>query len=179
MRRYPYLAGVLIALGVLAAYLWSQPNPAVAVDLVAELPNATQRRPRPEAFAVQDITIAGEAKRSIVVAEQSRIIWEQTVPTGGWLQVSLGVREQAWQRDGTGVLFLVGVSHDDRYEELVNIVIDPFSRESDRQWLPVLLDLAPWAGQRVELIFNTRVAQTGASAVDHLPVWGVPAVVTR
>ena len=89
------------------------------------------------------------------------------------------MREEAWTREGSGVLFMVGVSHDGRYEELVNIVIDPFARPSDRQWLPVLLDLAPWAGQRVEIILNTRIAQQSAATPLHLPAWGAPAIVTR
>jgi hypothetical protein len=42
-----------------------------------------------------------------------------------------------------------------------------------------MLDLSPWAGQRVELIFNTRPAHAGASPANHLAVWGAPAIVTR
>lgn len=174
-----FVSGVVIAVVVLVGLWWSRAEPAVAIDLVAELHSATQRRPSPEAFTVQEVTIAGTSTRAIAVAEPSRLAWEQTVPSGGWLRVSLGVREQAWQRAGSGVLFMVGVSHGGRYEELVNIVIDPFAHATDRQWLPVLLDLAPWAGQRVELVFNTRIAETGATGGVHLPVWGAPAMVTR
>ncbi len=151
----------------------------MAIDLIAELPNATQRRPSPDAFTTQDVTIAGDGRPAIVVAEQSRLTWEQTVPQDGWLQVRLGVREEAWAREGSGVLFMVGVSHEGRYEELVNVVLDPFTRPSDRQWLPVLLDLAPWAGQRIEIILNTRVAPDTPAPSVHLPAWGAPAIVTR
>ena len=179
MKYRWYLFGVIVALAGLAAWMMTSNAQVVAIDLVTNLPKATQLRPSPETFHVQNVTLAGETKKSIYVAEPSRVIWDETVPDSGWLQVSLGVREEAWTREGSGVLFLVGVSHQGRYEELVSLIVNPYANASDRQWLPILLDLAPWAGQRVELIFNTRAAHTEASPANHLAVWGAPAIVTR
>lgn len=179
MKYRGYIVGVVVALAALAAWQLSSPAPEVALDLVDHLPNATQRRPSDETFHVQDVTLAGQTKKSIYVAEPSRVIWEEIIPDGGWMQVSLGVREEAWTREGSGVLFLIGVSHEGRYEELVSLIVNPYANAADRQWLPVLLDLSPWAGQRVELIFNTRVSHAEASPANHLAVWGAPAIVTR
>lgn len=163
----------------MTAWWLAAPAPSVAIDLVANLEKATQRRPSPEAFRVVDVALAGDSKKSIYVSEPSRLIWEETVPPNAWFQVSLGVREEAWTREGSGVLFMVGVSQNGRYEELVSLVVNPFANPADRQWLPLLLDLSPWAGQRVELVLNTRVAHPEASAANHLAVWGAPAIVTR
>lgn len=174
-----YGLGAVVALVVLASFWLASPAPVVAVDLVEQLPNATQRRPSPDSFRVLDVSLAGETKRSIYVAEPSRLVWEETIPPNAWLQVALGVREEAWAREGAGVLFMVGVSQDGRYEELVSLIVNPHANAADRQWLPVLLDLAPWAGQRVELVLNTRVAHADASPANHLAVWGAPAIVTR
>lgn len=180
MMKYRwYLVGAIVGLAVLGAWWMSAGRPAVAIDLVDHLPNATQLRPSPETFQTTDIRLADETKRSIYASEPSRIIWEEVIPEHGWLSVSLAVREEAWTREGSGVLFLVGVSHQGRYEELVSLVVNPYSNAADRQWLPVLLDLSPWAGQRVELILNTRVAHAEASPANHLAVWGAPAIVTR
>lgn len=180
MMKYRwYAVGAIVGLVAIAAWWMSSNRLVVAIDLVTHLPKATQLRPSPETFHTADIRLAGESKRSIYAAEPSRIIWEEVVPDRGWLQVSLGVREEAWTREGSGVLFLVGVSHEGRYEELLSIVVNPYSNAADRQWLPILLDLAPWAGQRVELILNTRVAHAEASPANHLAVWGAPAIVTR
>ena len=180
MMKYRwYLVGVVAGLAVLAAWWMSSSAPAVVIDLVDRLPSATQLRPSDETFHVQNVSLAGETKKSIYVAEPSRVIWEETVPARGWLQVSLAVREEAWTREGSGVLFLVGISHEGRYEELVSLIVNPYANAADRQWLPILLDLSPWAGQRVELIFNTRVAHAEASTANHLAVWGAPAIVSR
>lgn len=174
-----YFVGAAVATVALVAWWLAAPAPAVAIDLVANLEKATQRRPSPEAFRVIDVALAGESKKSIYVAEPSRLIWEETIPSQAWLQVSLGVREEAWAREGAGVLFMVGISQNGRYEELVSLIVNPFANAGDRQWLPVLLDLSPWAGQRVELVLNTRVAHPEASAANHLALWGAPAIVTR
>lgn len=174
-----YLAGAVVAAAALIGWWLSSPAPEVAIDLVANLDKATQRRPSPEAFRVVDVALAGDSKHSIYVAEPSRLIWQETIPSQAWLQVSLGVREEAWNREGSGVLFMVGVSQNGQYQELVSLVVNPFANASDRQWLPLLLDLAPWAGQRVELVLNTRVAHVDASPANHLALWGAPAIVTR
>lgn len=174
-----YIVGIVLALAAVAVWQMSSGAPAVAIDLVVQLPKATQLRPSPETFQTADIRIAGDTKRSIYAAEPSRIIWEEVVPERGWLSMSLGVREEAWTREGSGVLFLIGISHEGRYEELVSLVVNPYANAADRQWLPLLLDLAPWAGQRVELVLNTRVAHPEANAANHLAVWGAPAIVTR
>lgn len=174
-----YIAGALVAVVALVVWQKSSSTATVAIDLVTQLPKATQLRPSPETFQTADIRLGNETKKSIYASEPSRIIWEEVVPERGWLSVSLGVREEAWTREGSGVLFLVGVSHQGRYEELVSLVVNPYSNPADRQWMPLLLDLAPWAGQRVELIFNTRVSHPTASPANHLAVWGAPAIVTR
>lgn len=179
MKYRWYLVGVIIGLAALAAWWMASGAPAVAIDLVDRLPHATQRRPSPEAFRAIDVSLAGESKKSIYVAEPSRLIWEEVIPPHAWLQVSLGVREEAWVREGSGVLFMVGISQDGRYQELVSLVVNPFANAADRQWLPLLLDLSPWAGQRVELVLNTRVAHADATAANHLALWGAPAIVTR
>lgn len=179
-RPAGYLAGIGAGLVVLVIWwaVWAG-RAEVVVDLVAELPNATQMRPSPETFHVADIRLNGDAKPSIYVTDQSRLIFEQDVPRDAWLQVSLGVREEAWTRENAGVLFMVGVSHAGRYDELVSLIVNPYGNPADRGWLPVLLDLSPWAGQRVELIFNTREAYPGAGLAHHLAAWGAPAIVTR
>lgn len=174
-----YLAGVVVGLVILAAWWASSGGATVVLDLVDHLPNAAQRRPTPETFHVADVRIDGVSERSIYVTGESRLIFIETIPKDGWLQVSLGLREEGWSREGAGALFMVGVSHAGRYEELISLVVNPYANPADRRWLPVLLDLSPWAGEQVELILNTREAYPGAGTANHLAVWGAPALITR
>jgi hypothetical protein len=180
MARYRWLlVGVLVGVVTLVAW-WSVATGGgkVAIDLVAELPNAL-RRPNPEAFLVQDVGLGGVTKQAIAVTQATRITWTEQIPNSAWLEVSLGLREEAWSREGDGVLFRVGVSRAGVYEELVSLVVNPFANPADRQWYPIMLDLSPYAGETVEIIFNTNAGVTGDNAANDLALWGAPRVVVR
>lgn len=170
------------AIGIVAVVVWTQSlgSGTVALDLVDRFPNAFQARPNPEAFTVGDVTISGRTLKSISVSQASRIIWKETIPSNAWLDVTLGLREEAWTKTGDGVLFLVGISHAGKYDELVSLVVNPFGNPADRQWYPLMLDLSPYAGQEVEVIFNTRPGPGDKGNADNdLAVWGAPTIVTR
>ena len=174
-----FVAGAVV--GLLGLIVWSRSmgSAVMFADLVDHFPKATQARPNPEAFVVGDVTIGGRMLKSIGVNQASRIVWTETMPANAWLEVSLGVREEAWARQGDGVLFLVGISHAGKYDELVSLIVNPFANPADRQWYPLLLDLSPYAGQEVEIIFNTRPGVGDATADNDLGVWGAPRIVTR
>ena len=180
MARYRWLIlGALAGVVVLVGWWWASNGPGtVAIDLVGRFPSAL-RRPNPDVFALQDITIGGVTKSSITVAQASRITWIETIPKDGWLDVSLGMREESWTRPGDGVLFRVGVSYGGRYEELVSLVVNPFANHADRQWYPLLLDLSPFAGESVEIIFNTNAGAESSNTDNDLAVWGEPRVTVR
>jgi hypothetical protein len=151
---------------------------------VDHFPSAAQARPNREAFVVGDVTIAGRTLKSIAVSQASRIVWIEKVPKNAWLEVNLGVREEAWTKTGDGVLFMVAVSSPGIdgnmvYDELVSLIVNPFANPADRQWYPLMLDLSPYAGKEVEVIFNTRAGAADATVDNDLGVWGSPSIVTR
>jgi hypothetical protein len=152
---------------------------AVVASFDYDLSRATEMRPSADVFRVVDVALNGESRRAIYVTTQSRLIFTESIPEHGWLDVALGVREEAWTRDNTGVLFMIGVSAAGKYEELISLIVNPFHNPADRQWLPIKLDMSPWAGQDVQLIFNTRVSHPGGTEQPHLALWGEPRLVTR
>jgi hypothetical protein len=108
------------------------------------------------------------------------------VPDNAWLKVSLGMKEQSWTMQGNGVIFQIGVTNGKAYEELVRLHVNPFTEPGDRQWKDLTLDLSPYAGQAVDLIFNNLSGPDpprGQPSVDDrngdLPLWGAPRVVIK
>lgn len=180
MRRVgPYLLGGALAVGALLFWLSRWSGDTTVVSLTADLSRATEARPSADVFRVVDVSLNGVTHPAIYATAPSRLIFTETVPPHGWLDVALGVREEAWTRENTGVLFMVGVSAGGKYEELVSLIVNPFNNPADRQWLPLKLDLSPWVGQSVQLILNTRVSHAGGTTSPHLALWGAPAIVTR
>lgn len=153
---------------------------ASAVDLVATLGNAT-KAPAGGTFDTVDVEIDGEAKRAIYAPPPTRITWKVRVPDNAWLKVAVGTKQESWTQEGNGVLFLVGVSDSRRFDELFRQHVHPFANEGDRKWIPVFVDLSAYAGEDIELIFNTRSGPDGQPddpRADH-PLWGAPEIIVR
>lgn len=145
-------------------------------DFVATVDQASVRRPGPEVFAVRDVTVGGVTRRAITVTQASRIAWDLDVPAHAWLEGFVAMEEAAWAAAGDGVLVRVGVSFEDRYEEFLTQTINPSVVADDRRWIPFTVDLSPFAGRRLSLIFNTGANNTPD---NDLTAWGDLRVVTK
>jgi hypothetical protein len=173
-----FLVGAVVGVIALVVWMRSLGNGTVAVDLVDHFPQATAR-PNSGVFTVGDVTIAGRTLKSISVNQASRIIWKEQIPKHAWLDVSLALKEEAWNKTGDGVLFFISITAAGKNDELVSLIVNPFGNPADRQWYPLMLDLSPYAGQEVEIIFNTRAGAGDATADNDFAVWGSPTIVTR
>ena len=171
------LAVVLIAGGW---WLFSRGSGAPTVDLVAQLSSA-QRSPAERTFNVTDVNLNGESHKAIEAEPPSRITWKVRIPDDAWLRVNVGLKPEAWTAEGDGVLFFVGVSDGRTFDKLFEQVVNPFNQPGDRKWIPVMVDLSSYAGEEVELHFNTR---NSADRKPHDPrndfaVWGAPEIISK
>ena len=179
MKRSGVLAVVAVLVVAVAAWFWLRSgSEQITVDLVNTF-SAAQKRPSAESFTSGPVTIAGVTKESIQPREPSRITYTQvTVPQNGSLKVSLALLEQGWTMDGDGVMFRIGVSTGGRYDELLNIMRNPFANPNDRNWHDVTVDLSEYAGEKVDLVFNTNSSAPGGDNRNgDFPVWGAPRIV--
>jgi hypothetical protein len=177
--RWAALAVGLLAIPIVYFVLEARPRGPV-LSLVDAYPTTIKRSifPDVEAFSVYDASLAGESKRAVYARAPSRITWKLTVPAAAELRLWLGLRSEAWAIAGDGVVFRVGVSDRHGYRELLTQMVNPYHAPADRRWIPAALDLSPFAGQTVDLIFNTDrgPAQNGTQLGD-LALWGEPHVV--
>jgi hypothetical protein len=172
----------LVLVGVAAWIYLRRGHENVAIDLVKEFPAAKERRPNPDVFSVVQATINGQTKPAILTKDQvgTRIIWEKAIPDNAWLEVSMGLLEEAWKMEGDGVLFRVGISIGSTFDPLVSVQLNPFANPSDRQWNDVSLDLSQYAGQTVNIVFLTNSSPPGADNRNgDMAVWGNPRVVVK
>jgi hypothetical protein len=151
----------------------------VAIDLLGQFTGA-KKQPGAEAFTIVNAKLNDETKRAIFTKDLAgtRITWRVTVPERGWLKVGLGLTEDGWKTQGDGVLFSIGVSDGKTYDELLSLTVNPFANASDRRWNDVSLDLSQYAGETVDVIFNTRSGPKDDRNGDFA-VWGDPRIVVR
>jgi hypothetical protein len=177
------LTAIVVILVVVAGWwLFRRGTSAGAVDLLNTFETA-EKRPSPALFQLGDVNLSGESKKAISVAPAAgtRLIWKVRVPDNGWLHVAVGMKPDAWEQEGDGVLFRVGVSDGRTYEELFTQHVNPFANKGDRRWIPVFVDLSAYGGEEMQVIFNTNSSQPGKGddQRNDLAVWGAPEIVVR
>src|SRR5262245_50588999 len=178
---------LLIAVGVVAVLIlgwWflRRGGEASAILLTDRFEQAV-KKPGPETFAIQDVTINGETKKGIAVTPSvgTRLTFKVRVPDDAWLRISLGLKQEAWTLEGDGVRFLALVSDGRSSDELFIQDVNPFVNQNDRKWIPVMVDLSNYAGEEVDLMLNTYASAPGKGMDmrNDLAVWGAPEIVIR
>ena len=179
-NRAVLTAVVLLVLIVMGVWLFKRSNRGAAIDLIATFESA-QKRPAGGTFEIVDADLNGDKKRAIFTAPASRITWKIRIPDDGWLMVALGLKPESWDKEGDGVLFRIGVSDGRVFEDLLTQHIDPFHNKGDRRWYPVAVDLSAYAGEEVEVIFNTNVSVPGKpdDGRGDTALFGAPEIVIR
>jgi hypothetical protein len=179
----------VLVLLVAGYYLWRQMRGTgeVSIDLyaLADTP-AFEFRPGEKKglmFAKGPETVGGVTRPAIFSHASSRLIFKkQVIPDHGRLRAWIAVREAAWTQDSSdGVLFRFAVADGRDYAELLNQHVDPRHNANDRGWLPVDIDLTAYAGQEVDLIFNTNTSlpRQGDNGNYDFALWGEPTVIDR
>ena len=99
------------------------------------------------------------------------------VPPGARLQFGIGVDEAEWSPAMPAVGFTVTAVTDARETVLFRKRLDPGAHPEQRRWSDHAIDLAPYAGQRVRLRFESTLEAKDPAAPFVFPVWSDPTVV--
>jgi hypothetical protein len=183
MKGNRALGIAVVIIVVLAAgwWLFRRSAPASTTRLIDRFDQA-KKQPDASLFSIADATLNGETKKAVAIAPVmgTRLTWRAAVPDDGWLSVNVGLKPEAWTQEGDGVLFYVGVSDGRAYEQLFSQHVHPFANSGDRKWIPVMVDLSAYAGEEIDLIFNTRSGQPEKGDIRaDLALWGQPEIVQR
>lgn len=186
MKRSSWLLIAAIAAAIVIAYLVFRPSGGehVVADFVKQFDSAKEKRPNAGVFSVIETTIGGVKKQGIFVKDPSRIVYSVAVPENAELHVSPAILEEAWTQQGDGVLFRILVTpQNGTQDEILNLVLNPFANPSDRNWHDLTLDLSEYAGETVDIFFNTNASPPSRPQRDDhtgdLAIWGAPRVITR
>ena len=179
-NRAVLTAIVVVVLVIAGWWLFKRGNRGPSVDLLTTFAEA-EKRPAGSVAEVIEADLNGDRKRAIYTVPPTRLIWKAHVPDDGWLKVDLGMKPEVWEKEGNGVWFYVGVSDGHSYEQLFSQHVDPFTNKGDRRWVPVFVDLSAYAGEDVQIIFNTRTSEekTPEDPRNDMALWGAPEIVIR
>ena len=182
-NRSLFIAVGVVAILILGWWLFRSGGGSGAVELIDRFAAADKRPAAPGVFALEDVTINNETKKSIAVTPQigTRLTFKLRVPDDGWLRVSVGLKPEAWTQEGDGVRFMALVSDGRASDELFVQDVNPFVNQSDRKWIPIMVDLSAYAGEEVDVMLNTYASSPGKAGDvrNDLAVWGAPEIVVR
>ena len=172
---------VIVAVVLLLAgwVIFGRRNAAARVDLIEQLGGAT-KQPASATFPVSDVTINGETHKAIEATPPTRLTWKVHIPDDAWLRVYVGMKPETWAAHGDGALFFVRISDGRTDEGLFEQYVNPFANPGERKWIPVMVDLSQYAGDEMNIIFNTRNGKGDQQDVNNdFAVWGAPEIITR
>ena len=181
-NRAVLTAVVVLVVIIVGWWLFGRGGSTGRIDLIDRFA-AADKRPAADLFSLVDADLGGVTKKAIAIKPtgSTRIVFKVQVPDDGWLWLSVGMQPEAWKSEGDGLKFLVGVSDGRAFEELFAQHVHPFANQGDRKWMDVRVDLSTYAGEEVDLIFNTYASLPGAAADlrNDFALWGAPEIVVR
>ena len=118
------------------------------------------------------IRINDVVRATLNASPPSRYHFVVDVPRGAHLSFAAGIPPE--RHDEPGVEFVVKLVRGGREQTLWTSLLDPLSHPLHRKWVPVEVDLSPWAGRGRELVFETRGFEKDEDA--RKAFWGNPAI---
>ena len=94
------------------------------------------------------------------------------IPRNGRLSVMCAIPDAFHEKPG--VEFQVSAERKGKREVLLTKALDPLTRKSDREWVPLDVDLSKYAGHDTEIVLETRGFEPTADPMRAL--WGNPAI---
>ncbi len=183
-KQRTWLMGALALVAVAAGvwFFWARRDPSVVFDLVEAFRGAEKRTnvgSLEAAFAMDPQTVKGVRRQSIYMHPHSRVTYRAVeIPKGARLRAWLAVKEEVWDKGTDGVYFRIGVSSKGVYTDHIKRHVDPYHVPADKDWVPVDVDLAQYAGQAVDIIINTEPSAPGVTPhyMFDFAIVGAPAV---
>jgi tetratricopeptide (TPR) repeat protein/O-antigen ligase len=148
----------------------------VLYDFAAHLAEATTGLPDLDYVRNDYFTIDGDQRRVLFAHPDARITYTVAVAEDAVLAFNVATAPGSWDRPGDGVTFSVYVESDRGPWRAFSEYIDPKRDPSDRRWHSREIDLGGYAGQAVNIIFETDGGPAGDCRYDWAG-WGEPRLV--
>ena len=151
----------------------------VAVDLLDHLDSARMESPEPmhTTFSRIEEVINGQSPNALFAHPPSRITWTVDVPVHQpWFKTSIALRPYVWEHRSDGASFDVIVADSARVIRMTRF-LNPGVQINDRAWVEMNLDLAAYAGRRVQVTLETSGGPSGDTGWDWA-MWGNPRIVS-
>jgi hypothetical protein len=157
----------------------------VYIDLLLSSDAAVKRPPpnRPDLFVVQDVVLAGQPKRALIVPQPSRVTWKVNVPAHAVLTGGAGIMPSPSGAAAGASRLYIGISDGRSFTGLLDEGLPLASAVAGGVWLPIRVDLASYGGWQWsvfyrpweitwDVIFNVNGQGPATVALGNLAIEG-------
>ena len=146
--------------------------------------DAAVKRPvsdRRDLFVLQDVELAGQPKRALIVPQPSRVTWQVKLPARAVLTGDAGLLPSPRGAAAGSSRLFIGISNGRFFNGLLDANLPGASAESGSAWLPIRIDLARYGGWQWsifyrpweitwDVIFNVNGQGPAAVALGNLAI---------
>lgn len=153
---------------------WGEPRilQPIAHDFLAQLPNADVWEAEHDLVRQDVLAINHDSRPVLFQHPTSRVTYRVDVPDAAGLRFGLAMDPSVWSVDhGDGAEYALRLAHPgepDGSWDAFSLHLDPRSNPADRGWLDFVLDLSGYAGQTMDIAFESLPGPAGDSSFD----WG-------
>ncbi len=127
-----------------------------------------------------DVTVNDMVKRSVWIDTPTSLTYRHvTLGAHPVFRVFTAIHPAIYtQTNADGAVFQVDVQADGQTKRLADVYINPIAHPELRKWLPMEVDLSPYAGKTVDLILSNDPGPANNDYADWC-IWGDPRVVDK
>ena len=156
-----------------AQFLEGDISENIQYDFSTNLADADIQTLSPDYVKNDYFAIDGLRKRAIFAHPDSRIGYSIDIKNDSLLAFYLGTSPESWTKEGDGVTFAVNILSEQGTDQIFSTYIDPKNKSEDQRWHLHAIDLSPYAGQMITIIFETGAGPEGDYRYDWAG-WGEP-----
>lgn len=182
VRPDPARAAGAVVFGIVVTGVWlltsggeTPPGRLGLLDVLPEARLSSSHTSIHEAFSITKLAIADGRRETLVALPTSRVVWDVAVPRGAVLHVTAGQRPDMLTAESDGIVMRIAVEQGDERSLIADLTLFPFGVGEHQQLFPLALPLDRWAGQHVQVVFETTPERWG-NAVNDVPVWVAPRI---
>jgi len=109
---------------------------------------------RPDLFVLQDVVLAGQPKRALIVPQPSRVTWKVKVPARAVLTGAAGILPSPSGAAAGSSRLLIGISNGRFFDGLLDQNLPSASAEAGSAWLPIRINLARYGGWQWSIFYR-------------------------
>jgi len=151
------------------------PSGSGIMKLLDSLSSAKVHASRSGKVQISEWTINGQTNPVLIEHPSAQVSYSLSIGRPVTVKTAIALDPAAWDKGGDGVLFKIIVTQNDINDEtlLFSRYIDPKHNPSDRDWIPVEVDLSRFLGKQITLSLVTEPGPKG-NLINDWAGWADP-----